>query len=131
MLQQIHTDLYQAKAEKTRHVVQTATGILDYYHGLETTGALDRATAQQQALNVIRDLRYGQDDYFWINDLTPVMLMHPTNPKLEGQDVSTIKDPDGFAMFNEMAVIARAIGVRDPRPVGGRRSGPLRCLLAT
>lgn len=70
---------------------------------------------------MIRGLRYDQNDYFWINDLRPVMVMHPTNPKLDGQDLSTIKDPDGFALFNEMAAIARAKGAgtvdyRWPKP---------------
>ena len=110
MLKQIHDDLYQAKAQKTQHVVQAASGILAYYHGLETTGALTRDAAQQQALSVVRGLRYDQDDYFWINDLTPVMIMHPANPKLDGQNLSAIKDPNGFAVFNEMVAIARAKG---------------------
>ena len=100
MLKQIHQDLYLAKAEKTRHVVQAASGVLDYYHRLETAGTLTRDAAQQQALSVVRGLRYEQNDYFWINDLTPVMVMHPTNPKLDGQNLSAIKDPDGFALFN-------------------------------
>ncbi len=121
MLSQIHADLYQAKAEKTRHVVQTAKGVLDYYHGLETAGTLDRASAQKQALSTIHALRYGQDDYFWVNDLKPVMLMHPTNPRLDGKDLSTIKDPDGFALFSAMAAIAREKGAgtvdyRWPKP---------------
>lgn len=121
MLKQIHDDLYQAKAQKTQHVVQTASGILAYYHDLETAGTLTREAAQKQALSVVRGLRYDQNDYFWINDLTPVMVMHPTNPKLEGQNLSAIKDPDGFALFNEMVVIAKAKGAgmvdyRWPKP---------------
>ena len=36
MLKQIHDDLYQAKALKTQHVVQAASGLLTYYHDLET-----------------------------------------------------------------------------------------------
>ncbi|TVT83070.1 methyl-accepting chemotaxis protein [Pseudomonas sp. H3(2019)] len=121
MLKQIHDDLYQAKAQKTQHVVQTASGILAYYHDLETAGTLTREAAQKQALSVVRGLRYDQNDYFWINDLTPVMVMHPTNPKLEGQNLSAIKDPDGFALFNEMAAIAKAKGAgmvdyRWPKP---------------
>lgn len=121
MLKQIHQDLYLAKAEKTRHVVQAASGVLDYYHRLETSGTLTRDAAQQQALSVVRGLRYEQNDYFWINDLTPVMVMHPTNPKLDGQNLSAIKDPDGFALFNEMVAIARAKGAgmvdyRWPKP---------------
>ena len=121
MLKQIHDDLYHAKAQKTQHVVQTASGLLTYYQGLETAGTLTRDVAQKQALTAIRGLRYDQNDYFWINDLTPVMVMHPTNPKLEGQNLSAIRDPDGFAVFNEMVAIAKAKGAgmvnyRWPKP---------------
>ncbi|NUT69357.1 methyl-accepting chemotaxis protein [Pseudomonas corrugata] len=110
MLKQIHSDLYQAKVQKTQHVVQTASGVLSYYHGLETAGTLTREAAQKQALSAVRGLRYNETDYFWINDLTPVMIMHPTNPKLEGQNLSAIRDPNGFALFNEMVIIAKAKG---------------------
>ncbi|MCV4283637.1 methyl-accepting chemotaxis protein [Pseudomonas capsici] len=121
MLKQIHDDLYMAKAEKTTHVVQTASGILNYYQGLEAAGTLTREAAQQQALNTIKALRYGQNDYFWINDLRPVMVMHPANPKLDGQDLSGVKDPDGFALFNEMVAVAKSKGAglihyRWPKP---------------
>jgi len=110
MLKQIHNDLYQAKVQKTQHVVQTASGVLSYYHGLETAGTLTRDAAQKQALSAVRGLRYNETDYFWINDLTPVMVMHPTNPKLEGQNLSAIRDPNGFALFNEMVTIAKSKG---------------------
>jgi len=121
MLKQIHDDLYHAKVQKTQHVVQTASGVLNYYHDLETAGTLTREAAQKQALTVVRGLRYDQNDYFWINDLTPVMVMHPANPKLEGQNLSAIKDPDGFALFNEMVNIAKTKGAgmvdyRWPKP---------------
>ena len=121
MLKQIHDDLYDAKAQKTQHVVQTASGILGYYHRLETAGALSREAAQEQALKVISNLRYNQGDYFWINDLRPYMVMHPTNPALDGKDLSAIKDPDGFAIFNEMAALAKSKGAgmmnyRWPKP---------------
>ncbi|WP_420902172.1 cache domain-containing protein, partial [Pseudomonas corrugata] len=110
MLKQIHGDLYQAKVQKTQHVVQTASGVLSYYHGLETAGTLTREAAQKQALSAVRGLRYNETDYFWINDLTPVMVMHPANPKLEGKNLSAIRDPNGFALFNEMVNIAKPKG---------------------
>ena len=121
MLRQIHGDLYQAKAEKTRHVVETAAGILTYYQGLEASGSLTRDAAQQQALNAVRGLRYNQNEYFWINDLEPKMIMHPANPKLDGQVLSGIKDPDGFALFNAMVALAKdkgagSIDYRWPKP---------------
>jgi methyl-accepting chemotaxis protein len=121
MLKQVHTDLYAAKAEKTMHVVQSASGILEYYQGLEAAGTLTRDAAQKQALDAIRGMRYNKDDYFWINDMRPVMIMHPMNAKLVGQDLSAIKDPDGFQVFNEMVTLAKAKGAgivnyRWPKP---------------
>ncbi|MGL4318831.1 MAG: methyl-accepting chemotaxis protein [Pseudomonas sp.] len=121
MLQQIHGDLYAAKALKTQQVVETASGVLRYYQGLESAGTLNREEAQKQAMQMIRGLRYDQDDYFWINDLGPVMIMHPTNAKLEGQDLSGLKDPDGKFLFNEMVKVAKQSGAglvdyRWPKP---------------
>ncbi len=121
LLRQTHEDLYRAKAEKTMHVVQTASGILTFYQGLEAAGSMTREAAQQQALKEIKSLRYSQSDYFWINDLQPVMIMHPTNSKLEGQNLSAIRDPDGFAVFNEMVTIVKSKGAgmvdyRWPKP---------------
>jgi methyl-accepting chemotaxis protein len=121
MLRQIHDDLYQAKRQQTQHVVQTASGILTFYHSLETSGVMTRDAAQKQALSAVRGLRYDHDDYFWINDLTPAMIMHPANPKLDGQNLSAIRDPDGFAVFNEFVILAKAKGAgivnyRWPKP---------------
>jgi methyl-accepting chemotaxis protein len=121
MLRQINLDLYAGKAEKTEHVVQSAAGILKHFHGLESAGSLSREDAQKQAMELIRGLRYAGQEYFWINDQTPVMIMHPTNPKLEGQNLSGFKDPDGKALFNEMVAVTRSQGAgqvdyRWPKP---------------
>lgn len=121
MLRQIHIDLYAGKSEKTEHVVQSAAGILKHFHSLESAGSLSREEAQKQAMEVVRGLRYDGQEYFWINDQTPVMLMHPMNAKLEGQNLSGFKDPDGKALFNEMVAITRSQGAgqvdyRWPKP---------------
>ncbi|WP_192980792.1 methyl-accepting chemotaxis protein [Pseudomonas sp. EggHat1] len=121
MLRQIHIDLYAGKSEKTEHVVQSAAGILKHFHSLESAGSLSREEAQKQAMETVRGLRYDGQEYFWINDQTPVMLMHPMNAKLEGQNLSGFKDPDGKALFNEMVAISRSQGAgqvdyRWPKP---------------
>ncbi|WP_286977985.1 methyl-accepting chemotaxis protein [Pseudomonas sp.] len=121
MLEQIHTQLYAAKSEKTRHVVESASGILRHYQALEADGTLTLEQAQQAAKDMIRGLRYDNREYFWINDQTPTMIMHPTNSKLEGQNLSAIKDPDGVELFNEMVRISREKGAgqveyRWPKP---------------
>ncbi|PTS83939.1 methyl-accepting chemotaxis protein [Pseudomonas sp. HMWF032] len=110
LLKQIHTDLHAAKSEKTQHVVQSAAGILKFFQDQEAAGSLSREQAQKQAMEAIRSMRYAGQEYFWINDQTPTMIMHPTNPKLEGQNLSGFKDPDGKALFNEMVAISKSQG---------------------
>ncbi|NKQ10523.1 methyl-accepting chemotaxis protein [Pseudomonas sp. SST3] len=110
MIQQVRVDLYKGKQVMTQNIVETATGVLGYYQQLEANGSLSTAQAQKAAMDQIRLLRYGQNDYFWINDMNPTMLMHPMKPELEGQDLSQTKDPNGKALFNEMVKVARLQG---------------------
>jgi methyl-accepting chemotaxis protein len=119
MLKQSHGDLYTAKALKTRHVVETASGILRHFQSLEGQG-LSREQAQQQAIAVMRDLRYDREDYFWLEDLDTRMVMHP-NAKLEGKRMAGTLDPDGKALFDEMVATANRDGAglvhyRWPKP---------------
>ncbi|MCT9827287.1 methyl-accepting chemotaxis protein [Pseudomonas veronii] len=119
MLKQSHDDLYTAKALKTRHVVETASGILRHFQSLEGQG-LSREQAQQQAIAVMRDLRYDRGDYFWLEDLDTQMVMHP-NARLEGKRMTGTLDPDGKALFDEMVATAKRDGAglvhyRWPKP---------------
>src|SRR5512146_2566858 len=58
----------------------------------------------------LRMLRYGADDYFWINDLHPRMIMHPIKPELNGQDLTASKDPNGKHLFVEFADVVKRQG---------------------
>ncbi|MFC3607410.1 methyl-accepting chemotaxis protein [Stutzerimonas tarimensis] len=107
---QVHDSLYQGKAEKTRHVVETAMGLAQHYHRLETSGQLSPSEARRLAMQQIGSLRYGGDEYFWINDLSPRMVMHPMRPELDGQDLSGMADPNGKALFVEMVAVVKRNG---------------------
>ena len=110
MMQQVRSDLYKGKQVMTQNIVETSMGILSHYHQLEASGALSKADAQKAAMEQVKVLRYGEDDYFWINDMGPTMLMHPMRPELDGQDLSQTRDPNGKALFNEMVKVARQHG---------------------
>ena len=86
---------------KTRHVVETAHGVIVRFHEMEKAGTLTREAAQKAAMQAVKVLRYEEKDYFWINDMGPVMVMHPIKPKLDGQDLSGFKDPAGKHLFIE------------------------------
>jgi methyl-accepting chemotaxis protein len=91
--------LYDEKFQKTRHLVEAAWGILDYYGKQVTSGGLSKEEAQKQALLVVKNLRFEKADYFWINDMQPRMIMHPIKPELDGKDLNDNKDPKGKRLF--------------------------------
>ena len=68
------------------------------------------AEAQQEVVRHIKELRYSGSEYFWINDLTPRMIMHPTHPELDGKDISDIKDPRGKFIFREFVKVCLSNG---------------------
>jgi methyl-accepting chemotaxis protein len=89
---------------KTKEVVEVAYSVLQHFGDRVSQGEMTEEEAQQTAMATIKAMRYGakKDDYLWINDMTPKMLMHPMKPELDGKDLSMNKDPTGKALFVEM-----------------------------
>lgn len=113
--------LYADRQERVEQLVELPYGILAHFHSLETQGALGREEAQKQAILMIRQLRFDRDNYFWLNDLQKVMVLHPAKPELEGTDLSGLKDPAGKAIFIEFTDTVRRngagfVGYHWPRP---------------
>ena len=102
--------LLQDRKLKTKHVVEAAYGILEHFHTRQEKGELTEEQAKQNAIAVVKGLRYDASEYFWINDLAPRVVMHPIKPELDGKDVSGVKDPNGKALFVEFANVARNQG---------------------
>ncbi len=99
----------QREAE-LKHLVETAVSIAREEHAAVQRGNKPDAAARNDAAIRIGQLRYGQGDYFWINDLQARMIMHPTNPRLNGQDLSAFADPTGKRIFTDFARIVRDHG---------------------
>ena len=98
------------KKLSTKHVVEVASGIAAYYEALARTGSMTNQEAQTQAIAAIKSMRYEGKEYFWINDMHPNMVMHPTNPKLDGQDLTNNKDPNGKRLFVEFVDTVKKSG---------------------
>jgi methyl-accepting chemotaxis protein len=98
------------KKFKTRNVTEVAYGVLENYYALEQAGKLDRAAAQEQAKAVLKRMRYDKDEYFWLNDMHPTMVMHPIKPELDGKDLTGNLDKNGKALFVEFVRVAKTEG---------------------
>ncbi|MBI1891095.1 MAG: cache domain-containing protein, partial [Burkholderiales bacterium] len=102
--------MIEERQASVRQAVESAYGILDFYHGQATKGAMPEDEAKRSAIAVIKTLRYSGSEYFWINDMQPRMIMHPIRPELDGKDLSDNKDPTGKRLFMEFVATVKANG---------------------
>lgn len=108
----LERQMMAGKREALLHLTEAAWSTLDYYHDMAENQVLDREQAQTAAIAHLEKLRYGPElrDYFWINDMTPTMIMHPYRPDLVGKDISEFRDPSGKRLFSDMVVIVKEQG---------------------
>lgn len=106
----LRSSLLADRQAQTRTQVETATGIVEHFHARQLTGELSEEAARKSALAVLEKLRYDQKEYFWVNDLKAITVMHPIKPELNGKDMSDIKDSNGKTIFAEFAKVANASG---------------------
>lgn len=99
--------LKQKSYDENQHLVEVVHTLLGSFSKRED---VDEATAKQLALEAVKALRYDGNNYFWIQDETPAMVMHPMKPALDGKDLRTFKDGNGKAFFIEMAQKVKAKG---------------------
>ncbi len=100
----IEKNMMDGKREGILHLTESAWSTLNIFYSKSEDGEMSQADAKRAAIAHLQQLRYGPDleDYFWINDMTPTILMHPYRKDLVGKDVTTFKDPSGKHLFVEV-----------------------------
>ena len=109
-LSEEYKSLLAQKKHTTKELVDSSYTVIEHHYALYQKGELSEAQAKEKSLSIIANMRYDQNNYFWVNDFTPNMVMHPIKPKLNGQNIAGVKDPDGKALFIEMVDITKAQG---------------------
>lgn len=110
-----------SRKEELKDMVETCVNLITEYDARAKKGEFTVEEAQKRAAERTAHLRYGKDGYLWINDMHPTMIMHPTQPALNGKDLSDYKDPKGKALFVEFVKVCKEkgegfVGYRWPKP---------------
>jgi methyl-accepting chemotaxis protein len=103
----INSKLLQEKEERTKHMVEVVYSIVEAIYKDALTNNIDMKIAQKKAMEQIAVLRYDNNNYFWINDMYPTMIMHPMKPALNNTDLSNFKDPNGKPLFISMVEVVK------------------------
>lgn len=104
----ISYESYNPKTEK-RVLKTSIVRVFEPFGWIIGTGAyLDDVTShlKQQALESLKHMSYGENGYFWVQNSNNKMVMHPTDPELEGEDISSLRDAHGKNHFAQMTTVA-------------------------
>jgi methyl-accepting chemotaxis protein len=102
----LESRMLEEREAKIRAAVETVHGMLREQARLSEEDRSTAAEAQAAAIRTIRALRYEGNEYFWVNDLSPRMVVHPIKPELDGKDLSGEVDPSGKRLFMAFVEIA-------------------------
>lgn len=99
--------------DEKRHIqslVESAHSVVNDYYQRYRNGEFDEKEAQHLTLERLKSMRYEDIGYFWVNDMTPTMLMHPIQPDLNGKNLRNYKDLGGKHLFMEFVKICKDDG---------------------
>lgn len=102
--------LLSDRQDKVRNLVETAHSVLVHFEKEARDGRMSVEDAKKAAMGSIRTMRYEKTEYFWINDLTDMMVMHPIKPELDGKKLDQLKDKNGKFLFVEFNKVVKAEG---------------------
>ena len=109
-LRSLNANLLNERQSKTHEQIETVVSLVDQLIKDGKAEGVPAEAVQKRAMQLISGLRYSGNQYFWINSMSGEMLMHPTNPKLVGTNISELKDANGTKFFANMIDLVRREG---------------------
>ncbi len=104
------SQMLEDRQAKVRNLVEVAHATAAHFEKSARDGQISMDDAKQRAAAAIRNMRYDKVEYFWINDLQDLMVMHPIKPELEGKKLDQLKDKNGKLLFLEFNKVVNAKG---------------------
>ncbi|MFC5476061.1 methyl-accepting chemotaxis protein [Paraherbaspirillum soli] len=102
--------MLKERKEAVKNLVETADTLVKSYAADVAANKMKKEDAQREALKRITAMRFGDGNYFFINDSQPVVLEHPIKLELIGKNVAEKKDPNGKHYFTELVKVGKEQG---------------------
>lgn len=86
--------------------VQSAVSLLNYAYKKYESGELSEQEAKKLGITLVKQLRYAESGYFWIDDTNGILIGHAELPEKEGADRLNIQDPEGTYLIQNIIAAA-------------------------
>ncbi|UTW00322.1 methyl-accepting chemotaxis protein [Marinomonas rhizomae] len=105
---ELHSELLNARQLQVKEQVDSAYSLVKHYG--DQAPIIGEAQAKQSALKALSALRFGDEGYFWVNDMQTKLLMHPFKPEITGKSMANVTDVNGFHHWQAMVSIVKNKG---------------------
>lgn len=106
-IQDWHDSMIESRKQTMRSLVESAHGVLTNLYNLSTSGQLTEDQAKKQAIQLIENMKYQNNEYFFILNKNAVIVAHGGSPAAKGKDLSRTKTEDGAFVFADMARVGQ------------------------
>lgn len=96
------SSLEKEKKAQSKHLTESASGMVSYFHQLSLTGELSDEIAQKYAMEALKQSTYSNNGYFWIGTLDGDILLQPYKPELVGLSLLDWQYSDGTYPFRDI-----------------------------
>jgi len=103
----LRSALVEEKKANVRQVVDMTRSIFSHYDQLAKSGEITLDEAQTRATEFIQNARYAENNYVFVLGLDTKVILHPIQPKLNGQNGKQVIDVNGVPVLDEMVKAAR------------------------
>jgi len=110
VISQSHENLYEQKKADIKHVVEAVTSMVAALEKRAAAGEMTREQAQAEAKKMITAMRYGGNEYVFVNNFEGVSVVHPTKPEQVGKSLIDNRDGTGKYYTREFVKVAQSGG---------------------
>lgn len=109
-IEQMETILRRDYDNNIRTQVEVVVSELDGIQKQVEAGRISADTAEVLAASVVRNARYGESGYFWVDTLQGDNVVLLGNEAVEGTNRLDLEDVNGFKIIEEMVSVAKEDG---------------------
>ncbi|HEY0328212.1 MAG TPA: cache domain-containing protein [Rhodopseudomonas sp.] len=103
----LRNEMLESSIRETIDLAEVARSTAQTYHDMAVRGEIDDASARRMAERVIRNMRYANEEYFFVYDTSGIELVHGTMPDREGKNYLGTTDSRGYAYLPDMLKLAK------------------------
>lgn len=98
-------DITETRKKALKDLVSSVYSFMENQHSASVRGEISEDAAKKRVIDTARSMLFGKKDYFYISDYSSRILSHP-DPKLQGADLSRLRDVNGKLIVPEVVKVA-------------------------